>query len=345
MVFRIIPAITIVLCVIGVRPSHAQTQNVIVGPVMAACSAPQPSNPGALSVTEATSLIVAATTAKAADPHAHYVLHVIRVNANGVEQDGWYAFHNNRLDRERLFGASHVTLVVALLGGDQLNGSPLTYTVAITKKRPAPLQNLLDLAGFALQGAPTNKVAAQPFVCGSAVIDVNLLPSDMKFTASTISSGDQKELSTMTFDNERTYAVDVSFALPLTSHDDLSFDVDDGVATAKKVEKTDLFAVVNIGWPRDTKRMRFAWPTLLYGMPITGKPLKKQLVAVGFGYSKVQFFAGRLFTKREVASATTTDDLVTLDVKADDAKKWDNKWVWGVNLSVKFITDLLKGKS
>jgi len=338
-------AVLLAITLGGATPLSAQTQTMVIAPVLKACGVTLPRNPATLEVAEAETL-VKSVTGGAYNPLHHYVLHVVRFTAGStVEQEAWYAFHDRRLDSTRLYGAPRVTLVVAFAAAPPAL-SKVAYSVTITKKRAAPLQNLLDVAKLVLMAAGEAISPTPPSdLCATSTFNVNWRPADMHFVATANVNGQPKELAAMTFDNERKYAVDVSLALPLKTHNDLSFNISDGVATARSVERTDLFAVVNLGLPRDTKRMRFGWPTLLYGMPITGKPLKKHLVAAGFGYSRVQFFAGGLFIRREIARTTVAQGQVDLDVRADEADKWDGTFVWGVNLSVKFVTELFKARN
>jgi hypothetical protein len=227
----------------------------------------------------------------------------------------------------------------------------LAYKIAVTKKVPAPLQNLKTvvetITGQAQAATVGMEVKKAQALCAGQQLHIDQLPSDMAVTALTGQGKEEKELSKQTFDNERMYRFDVSFALPLKSHTDLSLDSSGGEITAKQVEEADLFAVLNVSpWAYDTKKPQAQiLPIFMYGMPITGKPLHHHLAAVGFGLNRLQVFVGWRFDRIEVVS-TTEENGVTTGTLAPPAtgKTWDTQFVWGINLPVRTVVDLLKPK-
>ena len=181
-------------------------------------------------------------------------------------------------------------------------------------------------------------------ICGVVPFSIDPLPADMKITALGQDGQEAKELGKQLYDNERKYWFDFSFALPLKTYDDLTVDLNGGQVGAKAVKKTDLYAAVNVNpVPYDTKQA--SWhlvPGVIYGMPITGKPLKRHLLAISFGLTRVQLFAGVLFSKNESVTASTQDSVTTAVVKPPE--RWTRTFTWGINLSVKNVTDLLSKK-
>jgi hypothetical protein len=221
----------------------------------------------------------------------------------------------------------------------------LHYRVDVTKKEPAPAANLKGLVRVIFAQATSKDVpvrTATASICGLAPFSIEPLPSDMKVTSIAQDGEDQKELGKQIFDNERKYWFDVSFALPLKSYNDLSVDVDAGQVGAKKVEKTDLYAAVNVSpVPYDTKKPHVHLiPSLVYGMPITGKPLKRHLVGVSIGLTRAQIFAGVLFSREEAVTAASAGGVTTAVVAHPE--RWTRTFSWGLNLSVRTITDLFK---
>ena len=227
----------------------------------------------------------------------------------------------------------------------------LTYKIAVTRKVPAPLQNLKTvierIVGQSAAATVVMDVKERQALCAGQELHIDPLPSDMAVTALTSQGKEEKELGKQTFDNERMYRFDVSFALPLKSHTDLSLDSSGGEVTAKKVEEADLFAVLNVSpWPYDTKKPQAQiLPIFMYGMPITGKPLQHHLVAAGFGLNRLQVFVGYRFDRIEVVG-TSEENGVTTGTLSTPAtgEKWDSQFVWGINLPVRTVVDLLKPK-
>lgn len=225
----------------------------------------------------------------------------------------------------------------------------LSYTIDVTKKIPAPIQNLEGIIGIVKgQGAPrTLSIAVdQVTLCGGQTFTVSALPSDMTATATLGSSGSSKQIGKNTFDNEKKYWYDFSFALPLKSYQDLTVSSTDLTVTAKKVEKQSLFAVVNLSpFPYDTKKASFqVLPVFLYGMPITGKPLNHHLIAAAVGLNRVQFFAGVLVSHNKDAPGSSVSGSSSSSSTSTGPIRdyWSAKLAYGINFPVSTITSLLK---
>jgi hypothetical protein len=225
----------------------------------------------------------------------------------------------------------------------------LFYTVSVTGKTPAPVENFKHAARLAFAGqseAPTRiyvKVE-RAAVCGGGPMNVKHVPSDLLVTALTKDAQDEAvQRSKQTFDNEGKYWWDVSLALPLESRRDLTIDVDAGQVAAKQVDKADLFAVVNVGLPRDTKKVQWQLiPAVVYGLPITGKPLHHHLVGLTVGLNYVQLLGGMRFDRR-VEVATSVENGTPIGVESPPAgRKWEREWVWGVNVPLRAVVDVFK---
>jgi hypothetical protein len=225
----------------------------------------------------------------------------------------------------------------------------LFYTVSVTRKTPAPVENFRHAARLAFAGqseAPARiyvKVE-RAAVCGGGLMTVRHVPSDLLVTALTKDAQDDAvQRSKLTFDNEGKYWWDVSFALPLESRRDLTIDVDAGQVAAKQVDRADLFAVVNVGLPRDTKKIQWQLiPAVVYGLPITGKPLHHHLVGFTVGLNYVQLLGGMRFDRR-VEVATSVENGTPIGVEsASAARKWAREWVWGINVPLRAVVDVLK---
>lgn len=253
------------------------------------------------------------------------------------------------VDRET--GEPIVALTPTLLTTDDFGGlSSLHYKIAVTKKVPAPQENLKALTkvitGMSTPSTVVLSVSQAQSLCAGQNLRIEPLPSDMEVTALAGAKGDET-LSKHTYDNERKYNIDFSFAVPLKTYNDLTLVSESGAVTAKKVQKTDLFAVANLSiWPYDTKKAQAQiLPVLLYGMPITGSPLKHQLLALGFGLNKVQVFVGWQWDRIETVSAASADGVTTGTIAAPvTGDTWTRRLVWGINLPVRTVVDLLAPK-
>lgn len=231
----------------------------------------------------------------------------------------------------------------------------LSYTIDITKKIPAPVQDLQGIISLAKAQAGPRKTLSigvdQLTLCGGQTFVVSPLPSDMTATAnvstgSTASGGSSKQIGKNTFDNEKKYWYDFSLALPLKSYQDLTINSSDLTVTAKKVDKHNLFAMVNLSpFPYDTKKASFQLlPVFLYGLPITGKPLNHHLIAAAVGLNRVQFFAGVLVSHNKTAPGGSVPGSSSSSSTSTGPVRdyWSANLSYGVNFPVSTITSLLK---
>lgn len=220
---------------------------------------------------------------------------------------------------------------------------PISYRVNITKKLPDVQQSLKGIAGLVVQSGAVKVVTVENkfFTLGlGKVMDIKHQPSDMKTTALVGAGQEQKEISTQTYDNEKRYWYNFSFALPLKSFKDVTFDFQNQLVTPKKVEKQNLFAMVNVSpFKFDTKKpWAQAVPVFIYGVPITGKPLDQHLLGIALGFNYVQPYIGVHYNRTKVprvAGATQTDDL---------KDRWVGKLSYGINIPVSYVVGALKTK-
>jgi hypothetical protein len=233
------------------------------------------------------------------------------------------------------------------------NFKNLSYTIDVTKKVPAPIQNLEGIVGIikAQAGQKQLRISLdQVTLCGGKAFIVSPLPSDMTATATLnpadAGSGSAKQIGKNTFDNEKKYHYDFSLALPLKSYQDLTVNSSDLTVTAKKVDKQSLFAMVNLSpFPYDTKKASFQLlPVFLYGMPITGKPLNHHLIAAAVGLNRVQFFAGVLVShNKDAPGSSVPGSSSSSSTSAGPVRDyWSAKLSYGINFPVSTITSLLK---
>jgi hypothetical protein len=87
---------------------------------------------------------------------------------------------------------------------------------------------------------------------------------------------------------------------------------------------------------------------LVLGVPISGKPLDRPVVALGTGlYTKllkVNFFAGVAFNRvREPRTLSAGEAATTGELEADLQSRRVKKFVFGINFPIRQFLDALKG--
>jgi hypothetical protein len=233
---------------------------------------------------------------------------------------------------------------------------PISYKIAATKRVPQPVADLKSIAGIVLgggsgQASPTIvKMAPTPLVLAfGKPFTITPLPSDMTVTAINGTADDQKtqkEISKQSYLNEQKYRYGFSFAYPVTQLKQLNYDIQGGMVTAKQVTKQNIFAMINLSpIPYDNDKPQFQLlPVFLYGIPISGKPLNRHLLALAFGLNKVQIFAGVTINRTSALQALATGQPATANgLTSNLHDRWVTKLAVGINLPVSTVVKALKG--
>jgi hypothetical protein len=218
----------------------------------------------------------------------------------------------------------------------------LSYGVNVKSKTPAPLQNLQQIISLALasESAALSKVpftlTDTAFAAGE-IFDTTLTPSDVAVTTAYTSGGKDTQIGTQTYDDEGRYWYDFSLAIPVTTFKNLSYDSTGNMITAHTIQKTNLFAVVDVGLPRDTKQTNLlVIPTLMYGIPITSQPLQHHLFAASMGIKYVTFFVGVRLDEKNFYH-----DFSQPLVGSNVFQVWRTHLTYGINFSVATVVKAL----
>jgi len=225
-------------------------------------------------------------------------------------------------------------------GFDQL--ASLAYSVDVTSKDKAPLLDLKQIIGLALEGQSGTTIelkfnlTATPFAAGGE-FDTTLNSSDIAITANYSSNGKDTQIGTQTYDDEGRYWYDFSLALPIKSYNNLAYDSTSNGLTARTIKKNNLYAVFDFGLPRDTKKMKFQLvPVLMYGLPIAGQPLKHHLFAASMGLNFVNVFVGTTLDEKNFyhnfAKPLTGDNVF---------EAWRTHLTYGINFDVATVVKSL----
>jgi len=223
----------------------------------------------------------------------------------------------------------------------------VTYQLDVTKKLPAPIQNLSDAIGL-LQAAPAGAIALKQKIAiyAADTFDIAHVPSDITISGKLTFGPDiakkTTDLGKQTYDNEGLYRWDVSLGIPLRSLKQLDFQTSGGEVFVKEVERSQLMAFLNIFVrPVDTKNVRFMnFPRPVVGIALSKKPLERIFVGGSVGLNKLQFFAGRQWA--QVDTAPTPGSSATPEPQG--AIKYEQDWMFGINVPVRQVVDFLKAK-
>jgi hypothetical protein len=143
------------------------------------------------------------------------------------------------------------------------------------------------------------------------------------------------DIASRIYTNERPARFGLSFALPLTSYRDLTFDQSNSLLQPKTITRQNVYAAFNVYWPPvDPGFTSFRWvPHPFVAVPIKGQPLRNTMVGVAVGMRWLEPFFGVVFDRQQLVQANQPVDHLV------------RKGVWGLNISVDSVVKALKSSS
>ncbi len=299
-----------------------------------------------------------------------------------VEKEKWYLYRHTTQNDDpwelqtvqegaRIYG--HRQVAVLLVHVEARESWDIKYTVNLRKKPPAPIQNVMDLAGIILGGAKALNVTGTPSLpsyWGGRLLLLSDIPSDLTVQSNITFLPSRQALAgrkaddpqpqtqqpknySKVYDNEGRYHWDVSAGIPVKSFKEVTYDVENQQVTAKEITRQNAYGFLNIFLnPRgvDTKGDQFyKTPHLILGVPISGKPLDRPVVGLGIGFYKPQvkfnLFAGIVFNRvREPQTLGNGMTATAAQLQSDLRTRRVRKFVFGINLPIKQFKDALSKK-
>jgi hypothetical protein len=306
-----------------------------------------------------------------------------------VQKEKWFLYRNKAAtdasapdwepqtvqESARIYGHRRVAvLLVHLTARDTWD---IKYTVDVTKKIPANIQNVIDLAAIITSPAKAGideRREPPPSYWGGRMLLLKDIPasiavkSDIAFLPSgevvaglardgvTVGKDQQTQQPKSyekVYDNEGRYHWDVSVGLPLKGIKEVKYDAENGQVTAREVNRQNAYGFLNLFLnPRgvDTKGEEFIkTPHLVLGVPISGKPLDRPMVGLGMGFYKTSFkfnvFAGAVFNRvREPRTLAAGQIATPAQLEGDLQTRRVTKFIFGFNIPVKQFKDALSPK-
>jgi hypothetical protein len=288
-------------------------------------------------------------------------------------QDRWYLYQkvqdpkNNantlwelqeKYEGARIFGSRRVAALLIHLRA--LPTWDIKYGVKVTEKLPTPLQNVLDLAGVVASRAGRAGATDKVNLWGGQLLNnIKDLPADIAFKGNVLfldangESAQQAKEYGKTYDNEGRYRWDVSVGMPVKSFKEVQYDASNGKVTPRTTERQNAYGFLNLFFnPNgvDLKSDTFlSTPHLVMGVPISGKPLDRPMVGLGFGFYKMalkfNFFGGAVFNRvREPRTLQVGDPASEADLEADFRTRRVTKFIFGINLPIRQFKEALTKK-
>lgn len=275
----------------------------------------------------------------------------------------------------RIYGRRRVAVLLVHLTARE--NWDIKYTVDVKGKIPAPLQNVIDLAGIILGGAApagAAEVKGPPSYWGGRLLLLKDVPADIavksniaflpsaEVVAGMAAAGEPVSKDQQTqqpknyekvYDNEGRYHWDVSVGLPVKGFKEVKYDAENGQVTAREVNRQNAYGFLNLFFnPNgvDTKGAEFyKTPHLVLGVPISGKPLDRPMVGLGIGSYKTGFkfnlFGGAVFNRvREPRTLAAGQAATPAQLEADFETRRVTKFIFGFNIPVRQFKDAIAPK-
>jgi hypothetical protein len=260
----------------------------------------------------------------------------------------------------RIFGNKNVGLLVVHIGVSPLAHFEVRYTIEAKAKKSVQETDALALINLVLGGSKVRAAGSNDYLVGAREIsNVAKLPSDITvsggaYPGAPSPSKDQKPAATFTqtYDDEGFAFWDVSIGIPVKGVNEVQYS-SDGTVAAKTVTKVNAYGLAHwYPYPADLKS-NYPWqPSVVGGLPLSGKPLNKPFVGLAIGTRKplpfrVNVFAGVVFNK------VFTPQSLAVGSKASPTQLASNlhahrvrKLLIGVDIPIsQFISAISKGKS
>jgi hypothetical protein len=280
-------------------------------------------------------------------------------NKQSVLADNWYLYHRGKLIKgeastiPRLYGAREASFIYIHFNKDQsFNDYTPLYRFEVEQRTPAYIGNLLGLANLAngiLGAAVKSGLPATETWYGVAKLNFQYRVADItatpKLTRGPVTVEDMGTVQK--FDNEGKYLVDFSVGVPVRKMTELEFTSTNNTVTANEIDKTKLFAFVNVyPIPVDIKSSSpHLIPHFVGGVALEKQPLHKIFVGAGFGPVVANFYIGALFVKQQELQTLNPGDPASPDqLGADKRRRFKPQVAFGLNLPVGAIVEKLKGK-
>jgi hypothetical protein len=256
----------------------------------------------------------------------------------------------------RIFGSKRV--FVLMLHVQTPRTWDIKYKVKIDLRIPKPIENALMLGQF-LGGTGLAEECEPPLtrnIWGGRLMLTRHTASDVIVKLNTVTTGgtgepvSQSKEDEKRYLNEGRYHWDVSVGMPVKAFKELEFSSEDGIITAKKVDRQNAYGFLNL-YPRAVDLHGKSYLTSFHGVlgvPISGKPLDRPLIGLGTGFYtekfKINFFAGVSFNKvREPRTLAAGEDATESELQSDIQTRRIRKFVFGINFPVKQFIDAVKG--
>jgi hypothetical protein len=223
----------------------------------------------------------------------------------------------------------------------------VVYQIDVTKKLPAPVQNLSDALGLlqTAAAAPLTISTRPGAVWNGKIFDILHVPSDVTVTGKLVIGPDVAQqtvsLGNNTYDNEGLYYWDVSLGIPIRTIKEVNYKDASQFVFAKDVDRQKLLLLFDVFVrPVDTKSLQTRLlPFPVVGMSLSKRPLNTLMAGLSIGLNRVSILGGARWDRLEPAAVQT--DTATRD---ESDVHYKRSWQLVLNIPVRQVADYFKNK-
>ncbi len=234
-------------------------------------------------------------------PESHRKSQIVGLSLSKIQIDGAL----------RIYGSKSVGLLVVHKGVSALAAAiEVRYTIEAKPKKSVQETDALSLINILVGSTKPRVLGAGDYLVGARQIsNIVKLPSDIiisggAFPKAAPAGTDQKPAATFsqTYDDEGFAWWDVSIGIPVKGVKEAEFS-SDGTVRAKTITRVNAYGLAH--WYPYSVDLKgdYPWqPSVVAGLPLSGRPLDKPFVGLAIGTHKplplrVNVFAGAVFNK------------------------------------------------
>ncbi len=254
-------------------------------------------------------------------------------------------------------------LLVVHVGISTVNAMEVKYTIDAKAKKSVQETDALSLFNLIVgAGAKPRASGKGDYLVGArSVTNIIKLPSDVIIAggaypkAAGIAGTDQKAAATFTqtYDDEGFARWDVSIGIPVKGVSQVQYNSTDGTVQSKTVSKANAYGLFH--WYPYSVDLKgdYPWqPSIVGGLPLSGKPLNKPFAGLAMGTKKpfpfrVNVFAGVVFNKAFSPSTLTKGSSASPgQLNNDLGSHWVRKLLIGIDIPIpQFVKAISKNSA
>jgi hypothetical protein len=260
----------------------------------------------------------------------------------------------------RIYGSKLVGLLVIHENITNLAASNVSYSITAKGKQSVQLADFTALVNLIAGGIKAFRTDTDSFLVGARLIDnITSLPSDIAITGQVGAKQTPGQKSTgtaasfaKTYDDEGFSHWDAAVAVPVMGVKETDYSSSGGVVVSKVSSKAYSYGMFHYYFRSEDLKGDYPWlPSLVGGLPLSGRTLTKPFAGLAFGIKKplpfqINPFAGVVFNKAFYPRTLKVGDPATpAQLASDLTSRREYKLLVGIDIPVAQFVKLKKSNT